>query len=263
MADTYAFTFSLEELILLMRIADLPTLASLPVNPFEGVSEERALGALAAAERSLRARGFLQSQGPEKPPVVYSPVLALIGTCKLAQTIAMIIAQPLDKPTDARYYYVSPYMAVEHAFPEEGLHRFTGAPAIDDLVEPMKQFMHLDGQQALADMPVGLLSPAAMEEARNATSADAALKVLLDQGMPEILAHPLSQSFVNPVCVSTVSIATPNSSVSGKSLGLIVDQQTVWMLEQQGGDGLFQVSSVSAQEFITNLCGFMRSSDAE
>ena len=56
MADTYAFTFSLEELVLLMRIADLPALASLPANPFEGVSEERALGALAAAERSLRAR---------------------------------------------------------------------------------------------------------------------------------------------------------------------------------------------------------------
>ncbi len=83
MADIYTFTFSLEELVLLMRIADLPALASLPGNLFEGVSEERALGALAAAERSLCARGFLQPQGPEKP---FCGVFACTGAHRHVQT---------------------------------------------------------------------------------------------------------------------------------------------------------------------------------
>lgn len=258
MADTYTFTFSLEELVLLMRIADLPVLASLPGNPFEGVSEERALGALAAAERSLRARGFLQPQGPEKPFAVYSPVLALIGTCKLARAIAMVIAQPHDRPTDARYYYASPYMAVEHAFPDEGLHRFTGAPSIDDLAETMKQFLHLDGQQALGGLSEGLLSPTAMEAARNAASPDVAFQTLIDQGMPEALAHPLSQSFVQPVCVGTVSVSISDSPNPQRHMGLVADQRTVWLLEQVSDGEPFRVTSISAQEAIRHVCDLMR-----
>jgi hypothetical protein len=258
MADTYAFTFSLEELVLLMRIADLPALASLPANPFESVSEERALGALAAAERSLRARGFLQPQGPEKPFAVYSPVLALIGTCKLARAIAMVIAQPEDQPTDARYYYVSPYMAVEHAFPDEGLHRFTGAPSIDDLADPIKQFLHLDGQQALDALPAGSLAPTAMEAARNAASAEVAFQTLIDQDVPEALAQPLSQSFVHPVCVGTVSVSVPDTPNPRRNAGLIVDQRTVWLLEQEHSDGPFRVVSISAQDAIRRVCDLMR-----
>lgn len=263
MADTYTFVFGLEELILLMRIADVPALPSLPGDPFEGVSEERALAALSAAERSLRARGFITYQGPGKSAIIYSPVLALIGTCKLARAISMVAAQKLAQSPELRYYYVSPYMAVEHAFPEEGLHRFTGAPSIRDLADHLRQALCLTDQQMMSGVPEGDLSQAALEAARNTASAGEAHRLLLNEHLPNALATPLAKALVQPVCTGTVSTAYVDNQRAPATIGLVVDETTVWLLEQGAADGPFHIASVSSDAVLARLITMMAPSSEQ
>lgn len=253
MTNTYSFTFGQEELLLLLRILDIPTLPGLPLQPLAGISEEQARIAFATAERSLRARGFLQVRQGEKPFVVYSPVLALIGTCKLAQTLTMIAKQRSDKTIEMRFYYTSPYMVVEHAVPEEGLHRFTGAPTAGDLTDQLKQLLHLNGQQALSHMPEVTFSQQTMVMARNAASIEAAVQALVDQGLPDAVVRPIAQAFVEPVCVGTIGTSRLGEPTQEQNLGLLINHDTIWRLETGKDGATVRATSVSAQQVIEQL----------
>jgi hypothetical protein len=258
MADTYSFTFGYEELLVLNRLLNIETLPGLPEQPFAGIAPEQVSSALAVAERSLRARGFIQVSLPNQPVNIYSPVLALFGACRIAQVITLVNVQIQEIPAVPRFYHTSEHLTVERSFPEIGLHRFTAAPTPADLEDSVREFLHLHDQPALPNLPSGSMPQATLEVCRNAPTPAIAQDLLQQQGVPTELAQPLAIALVQPVCVGMISALYTDSTHQPRINALVVDDTTIWLLNDKETSGQLQITSISATTALDRIWEMMQ-----
>lgn len=112
-----------EELVVLLWLLRTPTLPGLGADPLQGLKGEVAAQALASAERSLRARGLLVVKD-EGPLEIDATVMALVGTCVIADSTLVCTTAENDGAFNSRYLYSTKHLIVEHTNSESGIHHF-------------------------------------------------------------------------------------------------------------------------------------------
>jgi hypothetical protein len=247
--DTYGITLGFEDLLVMLRVLGIRQLFGMPEDPMAGVPAEQANAALAAAERSLRARGFLQVSDDQERVIVYSPVAAMILTCALAPGVLRVFATAGGGPQTLRYYHASPDMAVEHSFPERGLNCFTAAPTFRHLSGRLFDMLKI-GQQPQPAVAAGTTTEASLQKARDLARADqqSAASALQKGGLAEATALRVGRALSRPLCTATVSAAYADENIPVQGLALIVEESAIWGVVSGEQEGTAQVLPLSGQE---------------
>jgi hypothetical protein len=256
--DTYSITLGFEDLLVMLRVLGIRQLFGMPEDPMAGVPAEQANASLAAAERSLRARGFLQVNDDQERIIVYSPVAAMILTCALAPSVLRVFATAGGGLQTLRYYYASSDMAVEHSFPERGLNRFTAAPTFQHLSGRLFDLLKIGQQPQPADAS-GTTTEASLQRARDLARADqqSAASALQKGGLTEATALRIGRALGHALCTATVSAAYTNENIPVQGLALIVEESAIWGVVSGQQEGTAQVLPLSGQEAASRILAML------
>lgn len=238
-------TLGREELALLLRIFRATTLPGLEGNPMAGMTDEQAAAALVAAERSLRARGFIRVLEEEGRIEIDPVVMALVGSC-LRPRFSLLVSKvrPESQPK-ARYYHVAPNLTVEHSSPEVGVHEFAGVADPAEMLPRIEGSLGLAGRAALA-CPSAHLRESALEQVRDKARAgepEAGLSLLESEDVAADTAGALIESLCRPVSSTSfvrVDYGKPESEQVG-GFSLLEGPNGLWALtpEARGDNGLW------------------------
>ncbi len=247
--DIVSIVFGYEELLLLLQLLQIAPLPGMDQNPAEGASPDTIDGAMVAAERGLRARGFIHAVEGEDEIIVYAPIMSLLGSCVTAHTLLLVTVEPGDGPADARYYHISEHMAVERSFPDVGLHQFTGGVQFEQIAHRLLEMLRISDQSRPADGR-GTVVGSALEEARDKAPSDKdeALRALEQGGLPPDIAQGLARTLSDLVCVGTVGAEYADPEAASRGVEIVVGQQGIWGLLATDEDDQFEVLSLSGDD---------------
>lgn len=120
-----AITLGQEELFYLMRILKFPSLPGLNPRLMDQVEAPLLELLMAAAQRSLRAKGFVKitSEGLE----IEQAVLGILGFCARDPRSLIVSRTPDNEAAETAVYHLSPRLRVKH-HEDRGVHHFTLVP---------------------------------------------------------------------------------------------------------------------------------------
>ena len=247
--DTMMLTLSLEELVLLLNLLKIGRLPGMAEDPSADAPPDQVAGAMAAAERALRARGFIQITSEDEPIIVFSPVLALLLGCVAAHTVMLAASEPAERPADARYYHVSEHLAVGRSFPQLGLHRFTGGPEFGDISGELLEMLDINSQPRPSGR-AGTVSADSMAKARDMAPNDKEKEASLlhEGGLPPDTAQAVAQALHEPVCVGSVTAEYGGPDSRLESLGVVVTEQGIWGVVPGDEDDMLEILPLSGDE---------------
>ena len=247
--NTIVLTLSLEELVLLLNLLEIGRLPGMAEDPSADAPPDQVDGAMAAAERGLRARGFIQITSEDEPIIVFSPLLALLLGCVAAHTVMLAASEPAGRPADARYYHVSEHLAVERSFPQLGLHRFTGGPEFGDIAGELLEMLDINSQPRPSGR-AGTVSAANMATVRDLAPNDKekAASLLQEGGLPPDTAQALAEALHEPVCVGSVTAEYGRPDSRLEDFGVVVTEQGIWGVVPGGKDDMMEILPLSGDE---------------
>lgn len=230
-----------EEVVVLLHLFHVKTLLGLGSNPLPGMSKSQSAAALVAAEHSLRAKNILRVVEKEKKIEIDRVAIALVGSCVTSQTVFLISRQLPDGTRRVNYYYVTPQLVIEHAFPETGLQQFTAAAKVVEMFPRIDTFLNLEIQTApscpSAQMTQDALSQA-KEQARNQNQPTVE-RFLHDQGIPESTGHELAETLTHWVAsgsIIRINLRTEDRKITSEEGGLAILEGTngLWAITPEG-----------------------------
>lgn len=177
-------------LLYMLRIGALPGLKPPDESP------ERLEAIYQAGERSLRARGLIQSRLDDQQQTVLGltrEVMALVAGCALAQRVLSLSYEFSPDLIDVRRIYFIPELRILHYLPEPGIHRFLGLASGAMLLDAIISALRLGGTSKPPAEYTVRLDRRIFEAASASGSAKAATVILLDAGQDETLATTLGE----------------------------------------------------------------------
>ena len=247
--DVFDVTLGFEDLLVMLRLLDIAPLPGLARNPEEGVPPEEMDAALAAAERSLRARGFIHLSDDGQEITLYSPLPAVLLSCATAHTVLRVLAETADRPQGERFFHIADELAVEHSFPENGLFGFTSAPQFQDIADRLLGFLQIEHQPRPTGGG-GIVSDESIDRARElaAENEDEATALLKQGGLPRKTAQGLVEAWRRPVCLGAVVAAHGDEQITSEDLGIVQGSKGIWFMEAGQQEDQIKISAVTGDE---------------
>jgi hypothetical protein len=234
--------FSAEELLFLLSVLKIKTLAGLGEDPAAGLNEEQLAMARAAGFNSLRARGLVGEQpDQEKTLAVDNIILALLGTCVRAQQLILLNRQLKENNRVMGYVYTGSEMTTVHEVNEPGVHTFIGIIGQQQTKEYVASWLNLNEQSAPADEVIRIPE----EELERVTGAalekrnDEAITILQKQGASVSVARKFVESLHSTrsnTMVAMAQIQHDNTQRQAKGFNLIEDTKGFWIMKRESLD---------------------------
>lgn len=234
---------SQEELLYVLRLAGVPTLPGLDDDAITRLSDDQLSLILTAGENALRARGLLETDyGAEKGVAVSEVVLALVGTCVMGDSLVAVRHELLSGDGDARFYHLGEDLAVEHAVPWPGVHRFTATADRQAVVQRIAQQMALVAPEGNGHASAPSASaPLVVRESRLQRARDqavdrqdvaAAAATLREGGLSPSEAEGLAASLARLSAVTTLTyLRSKGEEMEGGGMVVLHEPQGLWVLE--------------------------------
>ncbi len=149
--EVIGFSLSQEELLVALIIAELPAPVGyddLEARVFGDLDENARSALLAAAERSMLARAFLEPQSGE--PALPEIMQQLLGACTRPRLSWIVVHQPAGEPQRTSYFHQGESALVAH-MDTDGIH----------------QFLRLAGPQDIRAAVIELIAPGSGEQAES------------------------------------------------------------------------------------------------
>ena len=237
MADNLppSLTFSQEEVVLLLKLFNAPTIPGVGEDPLPGLDEERQRLILSTAERGLKARQLV-SKAEDGTVVIEKMVLALLGTCVAPEF--SVIASRIERrqPPENIYFHCAQKMVVAHTISGPGLHTFAALTDRAQLFDHLQRFLKLTDKPALPES--GNVAATALRDALQAleSGAEAIQQHLLNGGASPAFAQVLSQE-LNAATINYTILAMQHPAdgeTRTRHLSLLDTAHTLWKME--GGE---------------------------
>lgn len=224
---------SQEETLALLALLNIQTLPGLPGLSSYGASECQ-MTALAAGERSLRARGLarLDADGRVQVP---ADLLALIAACGYAHG-SLIVNQVAGARVQSCFAHRRDADLAFHTMPEAGLHQFEAAHDKAELTAAMAEWAGWRVEPPVPADPL-TVSRGALEAARAAAQAGdvAAAQQRLSAAAPQAsTAARFAVSLAQPYTVTIVQAlrTDPSAAVAMESLSVLGAADQQWLLTE-------------------------------
>ena len=229
---------STEELMLVLWLLNTPTLPGMWDTPFGEWSPEQVSAALAAAERSLRARRLV-SKGGDGRIQMEQVVMALVGTCAVPEFSVVLTSEAPDTGRICHYFHATHLLAVEHSNPEAGVHLFEALADAPAIVERLEALLQLDQQTAPNAKPAQV-TLAVLQEATQTAAKDAekATALLISAGVEKDTARELGNTLARTrrrsALASVQGLREANPFSSG--FVLLEGPPGLWAMQMNGDD---------------------------
>lgn len=270
--QSLSIRISREELAVVLRLLDLPSLPGAGDQFLAGVPDDKQATMLLAGRHGLLARGWLEETAdPVSGEVRFTlnPVLlALVSECGRATTLTVVTRNGRTTPPVTWYLHRGPNLYVIHRMVEDGVHEFVGSvsaeemqhticdlfPAVQDEIRP-----DMPGEPLAFHMPQALLD-AIIVKIRG-EQASAATGQLQAAGVAPAAAQAFTAALhaltANSLLARLELADEPGMhSTANNAFSLIETPSSLWMLRpgETGKETLLQVEQISRLDF-TKLVG--------
>ena len=234
-------TLSREELLAVLDLLRAPTIPGLDREMSGEPTPEQEAFALVVARRALLARGLAQMQANGEF-LLHQGLLKSVGTCAFARASILAYYWPAGAQVPERIFgHVRGGDTVAHTRPATVLHRFTGLPTKDALVEHVLAFCKFDASPPMIafDFTVSRQGFADARQFTQAENAAAATALLVQEGVPNAAAASLVTAWAAAPRISVFQTLTQqgNQAVRTREFTLIQDGQTAWWVAPTPGAG--------------------------
>lgn len=180
--DAVTIDFTVEALVVLCEVADVPGLPGLDPDPLGGLGAETREAVLDSARRSLVARRMIRADGD-----TFTLDPAVHAFLKVVSTPGIVVraVHERDERIETRFVSAVPDVAVEHSVVLGSIQRFTPFPT-DALLARVLRFLQLAERAAVEADPFDVKAPDLTRVAEHlaADDRDAAREVLVGGGAP-------------------------------------------------------------------------------
>lgn len=232
------FALSQEELLAFLLIADLPILAGsddLESRVYGGLSDEGRLALLAAAERALLARGFLEAEGGDTTP---SPlVLDVVRACATPAETWIVVHKAGELGEQASFFHQAGGEMWSHTA-TAGLYQFVQmTPALlrdllVRLIAPVAnaQAIGLEGEVP-EDMFQKLVNRVSAQEGSVAEKVGVASAELASVGMNGEVASAFAQALAASVSMTALAYYEHDGdAVLRRAMTVVRGEESQWVL---------------------------------
>lgn len=228
------FTLSREELLFTLNLLEAPFIPGLDPDPLgEFTPEQRAL-ALTVAGRALRARELVHvHNGGEW--VLHNALLAAVGSCAYAQSVAAVVHWTAQADTPTRFFgHLRDNAVVIHTRPADVLHRFALLPSKEQLLTQTLAFCHYENGVSGPDFELSVSGAvfAQVRELATAGETTRAVELLVAQAVASDAATALVNTLAGSPQISVLQTlkGQGDGSVQKQDLTLLQNGQMAWLI---------------------------------
>ncbi|KAA3661738.1 MAG: hypothetical protein DWQ04_15580 [Chloroflexi bacterium] len=178
-----AFSLSQEELFVILRYLNVPTVMGLNHEVLNGLEPEQIRIVLEAAERALVARGFLKPTGQQRFTLLPAVGGTLVVCAKPQTSIVVTINRP-GYATEALFFHEVEEKLVSHVIPASGIHQFTVLPDRAAVLHTLAAILADAPQAESGCQPMQIFQTLISQSREAAEDGVEAAKVILQQ-MPD------------------------------------------------------------------------------
>jgi hypothetical protein len=223
---------SREELLAVLDVLRAPMIPGLDRELSGELTPEQEAFALVVARRALLARGLAQTQAGGEF-LLHRGLLTMVGACAYAQASILAYCWPSGAPTPERLFgHIRGDDVVAHTRPAAVLHRFTGLPSKDALVEQALAFCGFDAAPpgVAFDFTVSRQDFADARQFTDAGNATAATALLVQGGVSAAAAAALVATWAAAPRVSVLQTLTQQGTqaVRTREFTLMQSGQHAW-----------------------------------
>lgn len=253
-----SLTLSHEEVVLLLRLLEAPTMPGVGENPLAGLTPEQSQLLLSSAERSLKARQII-TVNADNSINVERFALALVGPCVMPELSVIATRTLKNHPPEPLFFHMAQHMVVEHAISGPGLHTFAALLDRQVLLECLVEFLHLQSQTRLTTSS-GRISVTLLRQAIELAGESGVdtTTMLRKGGLSDELSSILSEDLSNPLV--NLGLVVIDHRLKGneqhiKGLSLLASTRTNWQLNNvsKPGESIISIQSLSAVEIKAQL----------
>lgn len=253
---------SREELLLVLRLLQAPTLAGLDADPAGELDTTQQAVAFTVAERALRARELAQVR-PGGALAVHTALLAAVGVCAYPQTTIFVYHWPVDGDAAIRYFaHVRAGEIVAHVRPADVLHLFTRLPSTIHLVTQLFAACGWEDGPTAPSQTFTVTTPIFADVRRMATtgSVQGAVDLLRAQRVAPDSARAFLMTLAEAPRLSVVQMRKQvNGAVQARDFTLVQNSQRSWLVTNAPGAGeeAVTVKTTSKPEVADLLSGWL------
>jgi hypothetical protein len=250
-------SLSQEELIYLLMLMKTTSIPGLEAQPMVNLGKEQTNLLLAAAERSLLARGFIHIENG-KTVGIDQVILALVGTCAMPEYSVLVSTSFGRSKQQSQFFHAAQKMAVEHTITRPGLHHFIALKKTMDFLPRIKIFLRLSNQPAAPGSSIQL-SPDTFQKAGDMAiqSQSDAIALLQTLGIDHQNAERLAVALAGPVSNSSVVAIefAKSDHPTPKGMALLEGSKGIWSMQfqSQNGSSIVNLVPTSADEVYDKL----------
>lgn len=128
-----------DELLVLMRIMDWPTLNGLGDDPFAQFSQRELTERLNCGIETLLQRGLVERRGEDLS--VNNTLIAFVGLCLIPEAALLLSQIRPDDSVEPHYFYATSHLIIEHSSPRPGIYYFTQWPSLEALEARVQELL--------------------------------------------------------------------------------------------------------------------------
>lgn len=251
---------SREELLLVLRLLQAPTLAGLDTDPSGELDAAQQVVAFTVAERALRARALAQVQ-PGGELAIHTALLAAVGVCAYPQTTIFVYHWPANAEAAIRYFgHVRAGEIVVHTRPADVLHLFTRLPSTPHLVAQVFTACGWEDGPTASGQPFTVPAPLFADVRRLATAGavQGAVDLLRRNQVVTDSARAFVMTLADAPRLSMVQMRKQvNGAVQACDFTLVQNSQRSWLVTNSTGDEAVTVKSTTKAEMAGLLTGWL------
>lgn len=253
---------SREELLLVLRLLQAPTLAGLDADPAGELDAAQQAVAFTVAERALRARELAQLR-PSGELAIHTALLAAIGVCAYPQTTIFVYHWPVNGDAAIRYFgHVRAHEIVVHTRPADVLHLFSRLPSTTQLVTQLLAACGWeDGPPALGQpftIPTSLFAD--IRRMAMTGAVQGAMDLLRPQRIVPESARAFIMTLAEAPRLSVVQMRKQvNGTVQARDFTLVQNSQRSWLVTNApGAEEAVTIKAVNKPEVAELFTGWLQ-----
>jgi hypothetical protein len=263
-AQSMNILLSREELLLILRLLQAPTLAGLDADPAGEWDADQQSVAFTVAERALRARTLAHSR-PDGELAVHTALLAAVGVCAYPQLTLFVYHWPANGAAATRYFaHLREGEIVTHSRPADVLHLFTRLPSTTQLVAHLFTACGWEEGPAAATQHFAVPAPVFADVRRLAMAGDMtnALDLLRNQRVAVDSARAFVMTLAEAPRLSVVQMRKQvNGGMRAHDFSLVQNSQRSWLITDgvNNDDDTVAVKSTTKAEVTELFTGWLQS----
>lgn len=254
---------SREELLLVLRLLQAPTLAGLDTDPAGELDAAQQTVAFTVAERALRARELAQLR-PGGELAVHTALLAAIGVCAYPQTTIFVYHWPVNGDAAIRYFaHARAGEIVAHTRPADVLHLFTRLPSTTHLVTQLFMACGWEDGPSAPGQPFTVPAPIFADVRRMAMAGavQGAIELLRTQRVAPDSARAFLMTLAEAPRLSVVQMRKQvNGAVQARDFTLVQNSQRSWLVTNASdvGEEAVTIKTTSKPEVAELFAGWLQ-----